>query len=134
MKLLVLAIFKFIKITFLFYLVQWFITGVLRNPWLPYNCNFVNLPSNYAFTALWLVFLRVIFYLFRSLRISKDQKSLKISDLKQLYHSSFLMRLTLFLNLSLVYILAPCSARGSTFGVITIMWLQLMNRTTSMFR
>ncbi len=46
----------------------------------------------------------------------------------------FLTRLTLFLNLSLFYILAPHSASGSTFGIIMITWLQLPNRTTSMFR
>ncbi len=46
----------------------------------------------------------------------------------------FLTRLTLFLDLSLFYILDPRSARGSTFGIIMITWLQLPNRTTSMFR
>ncbi len=45
-----------------------------------------------------------------------------------------LTRLILFLNISLFHILAPSSARGSTCGVIMITWLQLPNRTTSVFR
>ncbi len=46
----------------------------------------------------------------------------------------FLTRLTLFLNLSLFHILAPGSERLSTFRIIMIMWLQVPNRTPSLFR